>query len=271
MLPWRLPLKIDPHEALGYNLSCQGLYELGVTEALWALTEPGDLAIDAGANIGYMSSLLLRSVGQEGQVMAFEPHPAVYAELIENSTRWTKDRFELGSLQAREAALGEKCEKSVLWSTDWFQTNRGTSSLLQKNPQAEPISITKVSLDSLALPKPTIGMLKIDVEGAQLSVLQGAERLLGSKSIRDIVFEEMEHYPAASHRFLESKGYSIFFIRETFRGVRLLSPNKLADKELSYELPNFLATIEPERATQRLDGRFWRSFGPLCRMRRSRL
>jgi len=49
---------IDPQEALGNNIASQGLYELGVTETLWRLTESGDLAIDAGANIGYTASIL---------------------------------------------------------------------------------------------------------------------------------------------------------------------------------------------------------------------
>jgi hypothetical protein len=57
-LPWGLPIKIDPHEAIGHNIASQGLYEIGVTETLWRLTEPGDLAIDAGANIGYTASIL---------------------------------------------------------------------------------------------------------------------------------------------------------------------------------------------------------------------
>lgn len=269
MLPWRLPLNVNPNEAIGYNLSCRGLYELGVTEALWSLTERGDLAIDAGANIGYMSSLLMRRVGSSGYVIAFEPHPSVYAELAENSALWEKDPFEHGCFKPSEAALGEKCEKSTLWSTDWFLTNRGTASLVNKDPGAATCRVVKMSLDSLSLPLPTIGVLKIDVEGAQLSVLQGAERLLNAKSIRDIVFEEMEGYPATSHHFLESKGYSIFFIQENFLGIRLLSTGSGAGKQWSSELPNFLATIEPERAMQRLDGRFWRSFGPLCRVKRS--
>ena len=33
-LPWDLPIKIDPQEAVGHNIASQGLYELGVTEML---------------------------------------------------------------------------------------------------------------------------------------------------------------------------------------------------------------------------------------------
>jgi hypothetical protein len=56
-----LPIKINPHEAIGCDIACHGLYEFGVTETLWRLTEPGELAIDAGANIGYTASILGRT------------------------------------------------------------------------------------------------------------------------------------------------------------------------------------------------------------------
>jgi hypothetical protein len=69
LLPWGLPIKINPQEAVGHEIAAQGVYEREVTETLWRLTDPGDLAIDVGANIGYTTSILGIRVGPKGRVI----------------------------------------------------------------------------------------------------------------------------------------------------------------------------------------------------------
>src|ERR1700730_4608958 len=110
-LPWGLPIKIDPQEAIGHNIASQGLYELAVTETLWRLTESGDLAVDAGANIGYMASVLGVRVGPKGRVICFEPNPKVFTSLTENVELWRKDR-RCGTFDLEQAALGNEQGKA---------------------------------------------------------------------------------------------------------------------------------------------------------------
>ena len=62
-LPWGLAIRVNPHEALGHEIVNHGLYEVAVTEVLWRLTEPGDFAVDGGANIGYTTGNLAVRVG----------------------------------------------------------------------------------------------------------------------------------------------------------------------------------------------------------------
>src|SRR5262245_30886013 len=62
-LPWGLPLHVSVHDGIGQQLRMMGVFELAVSEVLWRLTEPGDLALDIGSNIGYMTSLLATRVG----------------------------------------------------------------------------------------------------------------------------------------------------------------------------------------------------------------
>src|SRR5437773_5659527 len=83
-LPWRPSLVYSPREDLGHALWTTGVYELAVTEVLWRLADPGETVVDAGANIGYMTSVLASRVAPAGTVYAFEPHPALYARLLEN-------------------------------------------------------------------------------------------------------------------------------------------------------------------------------------------
>jgi len=54
-------------------------------------------------------------------------------------------------------------------------------------------------------------------------VLQGMTRLLKRHAVRDIIFEEEAAFPAPTHKYLKSNGYSIFGLQELFARVRLSS------------------------------------------------
>jgi FkbM family methyltransferase len=263
-LPWGLPIKIDPQEALGHNIASQGLYELGVTETLWRLTECGDLAIDAGANIGYMASILGVRVGPNGRVICFEPNPEVFRSLRENVENWRKDG-RCGAFDLHQAALGKEPGKALLHMNDWFLTNRGTawiSDQVESGKELRHIEVPVRNLDEVLDETATIGVMKMDVQGQELNVLRGAAEFLKRRAVRDIVFEEETPYPAPTHEYLKSFGYTVFGIAETFSGVRLLlnaqSPH---DAEFG-PIPNYLATADPKRAMERIKPAMWRSFGP---------
>jgi FkbM family methyltransferase len=263
-LPWGLPIKINPHEAIGYDIACHGLYECGVTETLWRLTESGELVIDAGANIGYTASILGIRVGPRGRVICFEPHPQVFESLRENVEIWKKDR-RCGSFVLHQAALGVESGQALLHTNDWFQTNRGTawiSNKVEPTPDLRVIEVPLRNLDSLLDQDETIGVLKMDVQGGELAVLQGMTRFLERHSVRDIVFEEEAAFPAPTHKYLKSKGYSIFGLQELFAGVRCLPDAPPSFDPVIGPIPNYLATMNPERARARLGPAIWRSFGP---------
>lgn len=263
-LPWGLRIKINPHETIGYDIASQGLYEIGVTETLWRLTEPGDLAIDAGANIGYTASILGRRVGPKGKVICFEPHPDVFDSLKENVEVWKKDA-RCGAFVLHQAALGNANGRASLQTNDWFLTNRGTawvSNKVEATPDLRIVDVPIRNLDSLLSEDETIGVLKIDVQGSELSVLQGMTRLLSRHAVRDIVFEEERIFPAPTHEYVKSQGYSLFGLQECFAGVHCLpDAPPFVDPEIG-PVPNYLATMNPERAKARLGRVMWRSFGP---------
>ena len=263
-LPWGVPIKINPREAIGFDIASQGLYEIGVTETLWRLTESGDLAIDAGANIGYMASILGIRVGPKGKVICFEPHPEVFESLRKNVEIWRKDR-RCGSFVLHQTALGSENGKALLRTNDWFRTNRGTAWISNKEEASADLNAIEVpiqNLDSLLNADETIGVLKMDVQGHELGVLQGMTRLLKRHAVRDIVFEEESAFPAPTHKYLKSHGYSIFGLQELFSRVRCLpDAQPIFDPALG-PVPNYLATLDPNRANALLGPAMWRSFGP---------
>jgi FkbM family methyltransferase len=263
-LPWGLPIEIDPQESVGHNIASQGLYELGVTETLWRLTESGDLAVDAGANIGYTASILGVRVGPKGTVICFEPHPDIFESLKENVELWRKDD-RCGSFELHQAALGKEKGKGRLHMNDLFLTNRGTSWIADQAKDSKNVRVIEVpllSLDQVLNGSATIGVMKMDVQGQELNVLQGASGFLKRHAVRDIVLEETSPYPAPTHHYLKSLGYAILGLTENFSGVGLvLNGSSTYDPEFG-PLPNYLATADPERAVQRITPTMWRSFGP---------
>jgi len=154
--------------------------------------------------------------------------------------------------------------KALLHTNDWFRTNRGTA-WISENTEAGPdlriIEVPIRNLDNLLGEEETIGVLKMDVQGHELGVLQGMARLLQRRAVRDIVFEELAAYPAPTHEYLKSYGYSIFGLQETFAGVRGLPDAQPAFDPESGPAPNYLATRDAERAFARLSPAMWRSFG----------
>lgn len=263
-LPWGMPIKINPHEAIGRAIASQGLYEIGVTETLWRLTEPADLAIDAGANIGYTASVLGCRVGPKGRVICFEPHPVVFASLCENVEMWKKYQG-CGSFVLYQAALGAEDGHVSLHTNAEFLTNRGTAWISEKAdapPDHEIVSVPLRSLDRIIGKGETIGVLKMDVQGSELGVLQGMTELLSRRGVRDIIFEEEHGFPAPTHQHLKSHGYSIFGLQTGFTRVHCVPDAQPYFDPVLGPSPNYLATLKPERAIAKLGETLWRSFGP---------
>ena len=261
-LPWGLEVEVDPRENIGLALYTQGIYELNVTEALWRLAEPGETAVDGGSNLGYMASLLAARLGPAGTVHCVEPHPQVFRRLADNAARWARDRH-CARVLLHQAALGEKSGSTRLIVPEGFADNQGES-WVENSPSpisdAASSTVPMIAFDDLIPPSQNVGAIKLDIQGAELSALEGMRAHLKAKTIRDIVFEEMNPFPAQTHIYLRELGYTIFGLSDDFFCVRALA-DRPPPPHAYKGAPNFLATAAPERAAKLLDGRIWRSFG----------
>jgi FkbM family methyltransferase len=268
LLPWNIKIAIRPQDVIGRSIWGMGIYDLSVTEVLWRLIDRAETTIDIGANIGYMTSIMAKRVEKKGSVYCFEPHPEIYEELSENIKNW---QVSLGwhQIKARQIALSNKSGEGVLNIPANFNQNRGTATLFS-SPEADhsqnhanPSSAYTVALstlDELIENDRHIGVLKIDVEGHELEVLQGASGLIKSDRIRDIIFEEHTNYPSAVTLFLEEHGYTIFRIGKSFWKPLVKPPTTNQVNYLSYwEPPSCLATKDPSRVIKRMQKRGWNS------------
>lgn len=253
-LPWGAQVSVHTNDHVGGDIFYFGIFDKIVPETLWRLADPGEMCLDIGANIGQNTSLLARKTGSGGSVVAFEPHPEVFAELKGNVSRWPVARF--GSVRLENCALGASKGEAVLDSGTEFSFNRGSASI---NPSAagSGYTVRMEKLDDLFPELESFGVCKLDVEGYEIEVLRGAERILRSRRIRDLVFEEFAPEKSEVIPLLESAGYTIFKLVESWLrpGLRPLSEKHALNHGFS---GNYLASVDPNRALNRFAGLGWK-------------
>jgi FkbM family methyltransferase len=246
-------------DPLGRAVARTGVYDLTVAETLARLADPGETAVDAGANVGLMSNLLAYATGASGRVVSFEPHPLIFDTLTRNITRWQTSEG-INVIEPRQAAVSAT-EGVLPLGVDpvTFAENKGTASL-EEGDSADAIDVRTASLDR-EFPS-GIDVLKLDVEMHELEALRGARALLSGRLVRDILFEEHQPPPTPVTALLESHGYTILGVRQGIVGPILSTPADAYRRKL-WDPPALLATTDPERVRLRLKRRGW-----LCLSRR---
>lgn len=168
----------------------------------------GDTVVDVGANIGEVSIVLSQHVGSTGQVFAFEPQPRVFQYLLGNLAL-----NRCSNVMARNLALGSTPGVARMSDDKQDDMNRIT--------QAGVIEVACSTLDA-ELPSDSIALLKIDVEGSELSVLKGAGDVLARAACVncELIDEHCRRYGHAMGdviALLQRAGFMTFVISEESR------------------------------------------------------
>jgi len=142
----------------------------------------GTTAVDAGAHIGIVTSQICRAVGARGTVYAIEALPANARRLRE-----LKRDNDLDQLTVSECALSDKDGSAVL-RTQGPKDTSAYSSLVAWENTAATVPVTTRVLDDIVPDSTRVGFMKLDVEGVESLVLDGAERIMTSD--RPLVFCE---------------------------------------------------------------------------------
>ena len=200
---------------------------------------------------------MARKVGPEGVVLAFEPHPLVFAMLEQNKAM---NSLEAKSLRLFKVALGATKGSGELFAPEGFETNTGTARLAKaEEAGAGKMTVQIETLDDVAAQYKTIHLCKVDVEGGELEVFQGAERLINQGGIRDIVYEDVGRRNKQLQAFLIQRGYNLFSLHTDFLKPRLENWNAEEPFKVGIEGENFLATLDPERARKRFAALGWKA------------
>ena len=261
-LPWNYPIVVNPSEQIGWAIYSRAIYELPLTEALFRLASPGDIVIDGGANIGYATSILGARIGKTGTVHSFEPNPRVFGELRKNVALW-EERGQRGAFVLHQEALGADEGFATLHVPDSSDSNAGRARI-ESSRIDEPgtrLDVTVTALDNLFANGEKISVVKLDLEGFELTALQGMQKLLHERRIDAIVFEEHDAYPARTHDFLKRAGYSIFGLDYRLCGIECCPERQPRFDPVFGPPTNYIATHNPSKTVGLLERGIWRSFG----------
>jgi FkbM family methyltransferase len=137
--------------------------------------KPGSIAIDVGAHIGNFTVPMARALGPTGAVISFEPFPVVFDCLEANVRKAANEEIDFARVVRIQKAVGVTNGKTKLYCNP--SNIAGASLLGNLFGDENGIPVEVVTLDSLPLDK-HVSFIKIDVEGGELDVLKGAEKLL---------------------------------------------------------------------------------------------
>jgi FkbM family methyltransferase len=145
--------------------------------------KPGDVFLDVGGNLGMFTIFAAKAVGPAGRVIAFEPESVAFSRL--------KSNIELNGLQnvtALRLALSNFCGRKnlILGESDAVSQS---AHIGDPGPQSELIeTVTYDGLtESRALPIPQV--VKMDIEGHEMSALRGMAASLSNPSCRALFCE----------------------------------------------------------------------------------
>jgi FkbM family methyltransferase len=218
-------------------------YVLGTTEpevqaALDMLLRPGMTVYDIGANVGFHAISAARRIGPDAKVICFEalPDNAKKIEYNASSNKFT-------NIQVVSTALGNSEGEAAFWTSK--QPTWGKLASVGKKPDkfAQEVRVSIRRLDSvvyeLKLPPPAL--IKMDVEGSEIDVLEGARQTL--ERYHPTLLIEAHGTNAAIENFLLAIGYRVGVLGK-----------KVPVAEAYGNAHIFAISAEPARAEQIFDG-----------------
>lgn len=195
---WRL----DLDEGIDFAIYLTGAFEPRTIAAYTRVLSPGDIVVDIGANMGAHTLPLARCVGSAGRVFAFEPAVTAFARLKSNIAA----NPDLATrIIARQTMLvdrdGTAAEPEVYAS--WPLRPNQDAHDLHQGIMVSTSGASALSLDAaLAVEGAApVSLIKLDVDGHEIDVLEGARHTLQSHRPRIVM--EMAPYT------LEERGRSI--------------------------------------------------------------
>jgi FkbM family methyltransferase len=187
---------------IGHSLDVYGEFSEGEVILFRQLLGRGQTAVDVGANVGAHSLVFSELVGTRGTVYAFEPQRILFQLLCANMA--LNGRV---NVHCRPEALGEAAGSSCVPPLNYAVEENFGAAALRDGGDGERVPV--LTLDSLDLPR--CNLLKIDVEGMELRVLQGARQTI--ERCRPLLYVENDRAEksAALIAYLMELGYDLYW------------------------------------------------------------
>ena len=198
-----LPIRAGPLQGkrwlVATNLKfLRGTYEPHQTQLFREVVTAGDVVYDVGAHVGYYTVLASILVGEGGRVVCFEPLPVNLHDLRRHLQMNGCD-----NVTVVEACVADRSGVCRLET----RTGTGTGHISESGGLTVPM----VSLDALASEEalPVPNCMKIDVEGAEYLVLQGAQSVIASAQPMIFLSLHGDELRKKCVEFLRERGYEL--------------------------------------------------------------
>jgi len=164
---------VDLRSAIGRGLFIQKEFDPGFFRPIEKALGPGRTYLDLGANVGFYALLARDIVGETGRVYAFE----VDERALRCLSKTVRSRG-ITNLHVNKAAVGRRNGKAYVVK----QRDSGHTYVSDRMIRgATEISVTTLDNWFERENRPQIDVVKIDLEGAELDALQGAQRMLSER------------------------------------------------------------------------------------------
>lgn len=182
------------HQVRQHRMIYYGLYEEGLMNFLSLHVRPGDVVLDPGANVGYITAYCLGLVGSGGHVHSFEPSPSANAHIRQFNNVGEQANWSLWDL-----ALTDHEGTGTFYDTPRVMRVGYACLATAATPKdGIPFEVKLTTVDKFCAEQgiQRVRFLKLDIEGSELRALKGAARMLADNAI-DIILVETATYGTA--------------------------------------------------------------------------
>lgn len=204
---FRIP-RADPMYA---QIVAFGAYEPIETAAVTSLLRAGDFAIDVGANHGWFSLLIASIVGPDGKTWAIEPVQAMVDALRRNLASNPSLSVEVHPL-----ALGVAEGTLEMHVFDDLPHGHASAATLGHDDFSTHRCAVR-PLDQLLAGDRPVTLVKVDVEGSELAVLEGASETIASPTppmwlleVNRVTAQAFGYEPAALLTMFPSRRWEVY-------------------------------------------------------------
>jgi len=194
------PMLYNQNDAyVGKSLDLYGEYNQAEWDLLEHLIHPHTVIIEAGSNIGTHTIPMAQ---RAATVYAFEPQRLVYQALCANIAL-----NQLTNVFAWQAALGAQQGRMFMPELDPRKAHNFGGVSMQSRPTSE--SVMQIVIDGLGIQQ--CGLLKIDVEGMELEVLKGSDKLIVKHRPYIYIENDRKEKSEALISHLQALGYTLYW------------------------------------------------------------